>query len=124
MTRIAGCFVLFTALLFGVSSGQYAGTWTSNGWAGSGKVNLTLNGTEVSGFSFTYRDQLVQPKKVTVKIAESQVEFILELDLNGLQVKTSFQGAIDGKDISGKYVSTILEDGSALDSGTWKVTQQ
>ncbi len=104
--------------------GQYAGTWSSDGGVNSGKVNITLTDAGGGELTFTYQDQLVKPKKVTAKVADSQVDFICELDLEGFRLTTAFHGTIDGKTMSGKYQSTSIEDGSALDSGTWKVTQQ
>jgi hypothetical protein len=124
VTRIISCFILIGALLLAVPGGQYAGTWTSDAGASSGKVNITFSGAGEGDLSFTYQDQLVKPKKVTTKVSDNQVEFICELDLEGLKLKTSFVGAVDGKNMSGKYQSTSAEDGSVLDSGTWKVTQQ
>jgi hypothetical protein len=114
---------LFSALLFAVPGGQYTGTWTSDGGVNSGKVNLTISESGEGDLSFTYQDQLVKPKKVTAKVAGDKIEFICEIELEGLRLKTSFQGTADGKSLSGKYQSTG-DDGSILDSGTWKVTQQ
>jgi hypothetical protein len=118
------CAALSMGQSVGQSAGQYAGTWASDAGVSSGKVHLTLNGSGDSGFAFTYQDQLIKPKKVTAKVTGSQVEFVCEVDLEGFKLKSTFQGAIEGKNISGKYQSVSLDDGSALDSGTWKVTQQ
>jgi hypothetical protein len=124
VTRIVSSFALFAVLLLGGAGGQYAGTWTSDAGANSGKVNITLSDGGEGDLSFTYQDQLVKPKKVTAKVKENQVEFVCDLDFDGLKLKSVFQGTIDGRSISGKYRSTSVDDGSVLDSGTWKVTQQ
>jgi hypothetical protein len=116
--------LLCAALSVGQTTGQYAGTWASDAGVSSGKVNLTLNGSGDGEFAFTYQDQLIKPKKVTTKVTGSQVEFVCEVDLEGFKLKSTFQGAIEGKNISGKYQSVSLDDGSTLDAGTWKVTQQ
>ena len=74
-------------------------------------------------FAFTYQDQVVKPKKVTAKISENQVEFVCDVDLEGFKIKSVFRGTVEGKNVSGKYQSTNADDGSVLDSGTWKVKQ-
>lgn len=115
---------MFAALLAAGADGQYVGTWTSDNAVNSGKVNLILNLKGDSEFTFTYQDQPIKPKKVTTKVNDNQVEFICELDFDGLKLKNVFRGTIDGKSIAGKYQSTSAEDGSVLDTGTWTVTQQ
>jgi hypothetical protein len=107
----------------GAPKGEYAGTWTSDGGVNSGKVNISMSDSGSGDLSFTYQDQTVKPQKVTAKVTENQVEFVCELDLDGLKLKTTFQGTVDGAGMSGKYQSTNAADGSALDSGTWKVKQ-
>jgi hypothetical protein len=121
--RVINTFVLFTALLVGAPKGEYAGTWTSDGGVNSGKVNISMSDSGSGDLSFTYQDQTVKPQKVTAKVTENQVEFVCELDLDGLKLKTIFQGTVDGAGMSGKYQSTSAADGSVLDSGTWKVKQ-
>jgi len=74
--------------------------------------------------SFTYMDQVVKPNKVTAKVGDSEVEFVCYVDLDGFKLKTAFHGTVDGKTMSGKYQTVSTDDGSAVDSGTWKVTQQ
>jgi hypothetical protein len=122
--RVISCFLLFAIFLLGAPGGQYAGTWTSDSGANSGKVNITLSGANDSDLSFTYQDQVIKPQKVTANVHENQVEFICELDMEGLKLKTAFLGTVDGKNMSGKYQSTGRDDGSMVDSGTWKATQQ
>jgi hypothetical protein len=124
VTRALSCFILFATLLLAVPGGQYVGTWTSDSGANSGKVNITLSGANNSDLSFTYQDQVVKPQKVTANVHENQVEFICELDMEGLKLKTAFLGTVDGKSMAGKYQSTSRDDGSVVDSGTWKATQQ
>lgn len=122
--RVVSCFVLLATFLFAVPGGEYAGTWTSDNGASSGKVNVVLSGSGEGDLSFTYQDQVMKPKKVTAKVTDNQVEFICDLDFDGLKLKNIFAGTISGKEMSGKYRSTSAEDGSIVDSGTWKVTQQ
>lgn len=124
MSRVITFIVVLSALLLGAPAGQYVGTWTSDGGANSGKVNVTLSSSGDGELSFSYQDQLIKPKKVTVKVKEDQVEFICDVELEGLRLKSTFTGTADGKSMSGKYQSASADDGSVLDSGTWKVTQQ
>ena len=124
MRRAITFIIVLAALLLGAPPGQYAGTWTSDGGANSGKVNVILSSSDEGDLSFTYQDLLIKPKKVTAKINGDQVEFVCDVDLDGLRIKSTFSGTIVGKTMSGKYQSTSADDGSILDSGTWKVTQQ
>ncbi len=114
---------LFAALLFAVPGGSYSGTWASDSGSNSGKVTLNLNGESDSELTFTYQDQIIKPQKVSAKVADAQVEVVCNLDLEGLKLKTSFHGTADGKVVSGKY-QTTADDGSVVDTGTWKVMQQ
>jgi len=107
-----------------VPTGQYSGTWNSDGGAGSGKVTVTVAGPTEGDLSFTYQDQVIKPTKVTAKVTDTQVEFTCDVELGGYQIRTTFQGTVDNKAISGSYQSKSAADGSALDSGTWKATLQ
>jgi hypothetical protein len=124
VTRTITFVVLLAGLLLGASGGQYMGTWTSDGGVNSGKVNISVDGSGGGQLSFTFQGQMVKPNKVTAKVDGEKVEFLCELDLDGFKLKTAFNGMVEGKSMSGKYQSTNAEDGSVLDSGTWKVTQQ
>jgi hypothetical protein len=121
--RVLTFVVVLAALLLGAPAGEYVGTWASDGGVNSGKVNVTLNKSGDGDLSFTYQDQLIKPKKVTAKVSGDQVEFICDVELEGLRIKSTFTGTVDGKSMSGKYQSANADDGSVLDSGTWKVTQ-
>jgi hypothetical protein len=122
--RVLTFVVVLSALLLGAPAGQYVGTWASDGGVNSGKVNVTLNNSGEGDLTFSYQDQLIKPKKVTAEINGDQVEFICDVELEGLRLKSTFTGTVDGKSMSGKYRSADADDGSVLDSGTWKVTQQ
>jgi hypothetical protein len=117
-------FTILAGLLLAKPAGQYSGTWTSDGGINSGKVNVTLTDSGDGQFNFTYQDQVIQPKKVTTKVSEDQVDFICEVDLEGLRISTSFHGTVSGKALAGKYRTTSVDDGSELDSGKWQVTLQ
>jgi hypothetical protein len=121
--RTISYFILFATLVLGGPGGLYDGTWTSDTGA-TGKVNITMRGVNEGDLSFTFQDQVIKPQKVTAKITGNQVEFICEVEMEGFKLKTAFLGTVDGKNISGKYQSTSRDDGSAVDSGTWKATQQ
>ncbi len=123
MKRLSSVLFL-AALLLAKPTGQFTGTWSSDGGVGSGKVNLSLNASGPGELSFTYQDQLIKPKVVSFSVTDDQVDFICQSDLEGLRLKTAFHGTVDGKTISGKYQSSSADDGSLLDSGTWKATQQ
>jgi hypothetical protein len=116
--------IVLASLLLGATAGQYVGTWTSDGGVNTGKVNITLNNSGDGDLTFSYQAELIKPKKVTAKVNGNQVEFICDVDLEGLRLKSTFTGTVDGKSMSGKYQSSSADDGSVLDSGTWKVTQQ
>ncbi len=122
--RTASILIFLAGLLLGAPAGEYAGSWTSDGGVNSGKVKITLSDSGGGDLSFTYQDQMVKPKKVTAKVTDDHIEFVCDLDLEGFKLRTIFQGSVEGKNMTGKYQSTSADDGSVLDSGTWKVTQQ
>ncbi len=116
--------ILIVSILSGAPHGQFVGTWASDSGSNSGKVNVTITGSGDGDFTFTYQDQTIKPQKVTAKVSDTKVEFLCELDMQGLKIRSTFTGAVDGKTLSGKYQSTSADDGSVLDSGTWKATQE
>jgi hypothetical protein len=121
------CLFLLTilaGLLLAKPAGQYTGTWASDGGINSGKVTVTIGESGDSQFNFTYQDQVVKPKKVTAKVSDDQVDFICDVDLEGLRISTIFHGMVNGKALAGKYRTTSVDDGSELDSGIWQVTLQ
>jgi hypothetical protein len=111
-------------LLLAKPAGQYAGTWASDAGINSGKVNVTITESGDGQFNFTYQDQVIKPKKVTTKVSEDQVDFICEVDLEGLRISTAFHGTVTGRMLAGKYRTTSVDDGSELDAGSWQVTLQ
>lgn len=124
MTRLLTFIAMFAAVLLAAPSGQYAGTWASDGGANSGKVDITLNESGSGDVAFTYQGQIFRAKKLSAKLDGEKIEFIFELELEGFKLKTIYTGTIDGKNMSGKYHTSNADDGSDLDSGIWKVTQQ
>ena len=124
MKRSVFLFTFLAGLLLAKPAGQYAGTWNSDGGINSGKVNVTITESGDGQFNFTYQDQVIKPKMVTTKVSEDQVDFICEVDLEGLRISTAFHGTVNGKALAGKYRTTSVDDGSELDAGSWQVTLQ
>jgi hypothetical protein len=120
--------LLFALVLFAGPEGRYAGTWASDGGANSGKVTMTISpiadGTWPTEFVFTFQDQPVKPSRVTTKIDQGHVDILCEEELDGYKLKSKFTGTLKDSVMEGKYQTTAAEDGTQVDSGTWKLTQQ
>jgi hypothetical protein len=120
-------FVLATVLLSG-PDGRYNGTWTSDSGANAGKLTMTIS--PLAGDSwptelvFTYQDQPIKPVKVTTTISDDRVSISSDEEIDGYKLKSTFTGALKGNVIEGKYKTTVAEDGSQIDSGSWKLVQQ
>jgi hypothetical protein len=120
-------FVLATVLLAG-PDGQYNGTWTSDSGANAGKLTMTIS--PLSGDSwpteivFTYQDQPIKPVKVATTISDDRVSIISDEEIDGYKLKSTFIGTLKGNVIEGKYKTTVAEDGSQIDSGSWKLVQR
>jgi hypothetical protein len=118
---------LLASYLFAGPDGRYSGTWTSMANTESGKVTMTIapiaDGVWPTDFSFTFQNQPVKPTKVTTKVEQDQIEIACEELLGGYNLQTKFTGTLKGGVMEGKY-RTVAEDGSQVDNGTWKLTQQ
>lgn len=120
--------LLFATVLPAGPDGRYNGTWTSDSGANAGKLTMTIS--PLSGDSwpteivFTYQDQPIKPVKVATTISDDRVSIVSDEEIDGYKLKSAFIGTLKGNVIEGKYKTTVAEDGSQIDSGSWKLVQQ
>jgi len=122
--RFALCSVFcFAVCLFAQAPGQYSGTWKSSATGSGGKLMLSFTETALGAASFSYQDQNVKSKPVSLKKDSDHVDLVFEYSLDGNPLRSRMQGTVSQTAIKGKYQSTTA-DGSPVDEGTWEVTQQ
>ena len=121
--------MLLACAAWGDTAGRYTGTWTSAASGEGGKIEVTLtpaaSGAWSAESSFTYHGQDVKTKPVSVKVEGDQIDVVFEYDLDGALLHSRLQGAVAGKTIKGKYISSVAADSSQqVDTGAWEATQK
>jgi hypothetical protein len=120
--------LLIVTVLWAGPDGRYAGTWTSDAGVNSGKLSMTISPMTgekwPTDLVFTFQDQPIKPVKVTTTIADDHMLIVADEEIDGYKLKSTFNGTLKGNVIEGKYKTTVAEEGSQVDSGAWKLTQQ
>jgi hypothetical protein len=123
-------FLLLAGLVFaagyGLKPGRYMGKW--EGSSASGKVEITITGTEGQPTSaevvFTYEDQRVPTKLREFKAAGAAVEIVYDYDLGGTTLRSALKGEVKDKKVAGTYVATVATTGDSVDRGTWEAERE
>lgn len=122
--RVIGRFALFalaSLLVVFAADVHYAGTWSSDGSAAAGKIDLQLKPEASVSFTVDSRET-VRCKVVSVKADASNIEVQYDFELQGYKLRSTLNGTITGNTVEGKYTTKSVEDGSSVDSGTFKAT--
>ena len=120
---IAAALCAMTSLAAADLSGTYKGTWSG---ASSGDFVISLkpddNGAWKSDVTFTIEGQEVKCHVTSVKVDESKVEVVYDFAFGDTKLQSTVNGQLNGKTLEGTYKTKTLDDGSAVDEGTWNAT--
>jgi hypothetical protein len=58
-----------------------------------------------------------------VKVQDAKVEFTYDFDVQGATLRSHVYGEWNGTAFAGKYDTTSVPDGSAIDNGTWSASR-
>jgi hypothetical protein len=103
-------------------SGNWAGTWTGQSGSGDMRVKLSqADGQRKAEASFTIEGADVPTVVKSLKIDGDNIDFEYSFDLQGYKLTSHLTGKRKDRAMEGAY-KTTAEDGSDVDSGTWKLT--
>ncbi len=122
LKRLLFCTILFLACLFAQAPGTYTGTWMSRANGGAGKISLAFSASELESATFTFQDQNVKTKPISLTKDGDHVEFVFEYTLDGNVLRSTMQATVTGKALAGKYKSATADGATPVDEGTWEVT--
>jgi hypothetical protein len=107
-------------------AGRYAGEWKSGG-GGGGNFRISLesaaDGAWKCEITFTYAGTDVKTAVREVKIDQSKLEAAYDFDLIGNTLRSRITGELKGNVFEGRYKTTPVEGGDAVDEGTWSATR-
>lgn len=120
---LVASFILLAAGLAGTYKGTYSG---SAGASGDFVVSLTPadGGEWKSEVTFTLGGADVKTKVTSVKVDDAKVKIVYEFDLQGTVLESTVTGELKEGTLSGDYHTKAVQDGSAVDEGTWKAMAQ
>ena len=108
-------------------AGKYTGEWKSNSSGGAGTFRMSLeraaDGAWKSEVSFTFGGDEVKTIMRQVKVEQSKVDVSYDFDLLGNMLRSRVTGELKGNALEGKYQTTAVEGGSAVDDGTWNASR-
>ena len=117
---------IFTGLTLAAGlTGTYNGTWAS---ANEGGGDLTMSfspgdaNTIKADVSLTNGGETIKCEVKSVTAEGSKVVVVMNYEAKGERYEAIASGGLDGKMLSGTYKTKSLSGGSAVDSGTWKIT--
>ena len=104
-------------------AGRYTGEWKSNGAAGSGSIHISLEPRSDAKWkcdvSFNVGGDDVKTTIRTCKVDESKLEASYDFELQGTALRSKITGQWNGKAFEGRYETTTVDGGEAVDDGTW-----
>jgi hypothetical protein len=121
------CLVASLILFAAGPAGTYKGTYSgSAGASGDFVVSLTPadGGEWKSEVTFTLGGADVKTKVTSVKVDDAKVKIVYEFDLQGTVLESTVTGELKEGTLSGDYHTKAVQDGSAVDEGTWKAMAQ
>jgi hypothetical protein len=108
-------------------AGRHAGEWKSASSGNGGAIRFTLDsgtgGTWKCDLSFDLDGANVKTVMREVKVEGAKVEFTYDFDVQGLTLRSHVLGEWKGTAFSGRYETTAVADGSAIDGGTWNASR-
>ncbi|MDZ4799236.1 MAG: hypothetical protein SGI92_13820 [Bryobacteraceae bacterium] len=118
--RIVLLTLLTAVLLFGADS--YKGKWTSDSSGSGGEIRFTLKPDAKA--VFTLSGQEVPCTNVSTKIEGESIELAYDFILQGYKLRSTLKGTVKEGKFSGKYNTATVEDGAAVDAGTFDTSSQ
>jgi hypothetical protein len=103
-------------------SGSWAGTWTGQSGSGDMRVKLSqADGQWKAEAVFTIEGADVPTAVKSLKIDGDSIDVEYSFDLQGYKLISHLTGKRKDRAAEGSY-KTSAEDGSDVDTGTWKLT--
>lgn len=118
--RIVLLALLASVLAFGADS--YKGKWASDNSGSGGEIRLTLKPDAKA--VFTLSGQEVPCTNVVSKVEGESIELAYDFILQGYKLRSTLRGTIKEGKFSGKYNTATVEDGTAVDAGTFDTSSQ
>jgi hypothetical protein len=102
------------------AASAWKGKWSSENSGNSGDIQIALK--PEPRVSFTLSGQEVPCTVVSSKSDGENVEIAYDFNLQGYKLRSSLKGTVKDGKLQGKYTTTTVEDGSAVDSGSFEGT--
>lgn len=118
--RIVVIALLAAVLVFGADS--YNGKWTSDASGNGGEIRLTLKPEAKAVFTLSGQD--VPCTNVTSKTEGESIVMAYDFILQGYKLRSTLKGTVKEGKFSGKYNTATVEDGAAVDAGTFDTSSQ
>jgi hypothetical protein len=118
--RIVVLALLTTVLSFGADF--WKGKWSSDASGSGGEIRLTLKPEPKA--VFTLSGQEVPCTNVATKVDGESIELAYDFILQGYKLRSTLKGTIKEGKFTGKYNTATLEDGTAVDSGTFDTSSE
>jgi hypothetical protein len=124
--------ILFVLLMIASAAdrdlaGRYAGEWKSNSSGGNGSFRMSLDpapgGAWKCEVTFTFAGEEVKTIVRQVKVDQSKLEAAYDFDLLGGTLRSRITGDWNGKAFEGRYQTTAVEGGAAVDDGVWSAAR-
>ncbi len=110
------------ATILAFAADSYNGKWTSDGSGNGGGIRITLKPQPKVVFTLSGQD--VECTNVTSKVDAESIEVAYDFILQGYKLRSTLKGTVKDGRVEGKYNTTAIEDGTAVDSGTFEATAQ
>ena len=112
--------LLLSATLLFAAGETYSGKWASNQNGSGGTLRMKL--TPQPDVMFTLGEQDVKTKVSSNKVSADQFDIEYDFELSGYRLRSHAKGTIKDGKIQATYETKSLDDGSAVDTGTFEAT--
>src|SRR6476619_43034 len=110
--------LLLSCSLLMAADETYTGKWASSQSGSVGTLRMKL--TPQPDVSFTLNGEEVKTKVSSSKVTGENFDLEYEFQAEGYKLRSHVKGTIKDDKVKATYETTLLDDGSIVDSGTFE----
>jgi hypothetical protein len=122
---------LFLLLLCGVLgaqdniAGTYKGKWTGMSAGGDFTLRLEKAGDDwKAAVQFSFADNPIPTQVKAIRVTGTQLETTYEFELGGNKLQSQLQAEVRNGQLTGKYRTKAVMDGTPVDEGTCEAKKE
>jgi len=105
-------------------AGRYTGEWKSDSSGSGGATRMTIDEASKCEIVFSLAGEEVKTKMQSFKFENSQLDLAYDFEVQGVTARSKLTGKWDGTTFTGRYQTTLVDNGDSVDAGTWNASRR